>query len=43
LLPAHAAHIRRVAGLYISLRYSPGPAPAELPREIKAFRRAARV
>ncbi len=43
LLPAHAAHIRRVADIYISLRYRPGPGAGILARAIKAFRREARA
>lgn len=43
LLPAHATHIRRVAALYVSLRYSAPPAPAEQARALREFRRLARV
>lgn len=45
-LPAHAGDIRRVAGLYIALRYSPRAdktAQTEFAREVKAFPGAARV
>ena len=42
-LPAHAERIRRAAGLYVSLRYSPAPAPAEQARATREFRRLVRV
>lgn len=38
-LPALGDRIRRVAGLYISLRYAPAPSPGDM----KEFRRLARV
>jgi hypothetical protein len=43
LLPDHAAQIRRVAEIYIALRYRPASGTAELAREIRAFQHEARA